>query len=188
MGFAIQDGQQIVAHMHYLNPTSQTLTPAPKYQWYTIDPSTLTQQLYPFAWELKNFSVPPNTNQKFSAQCALSQPMHIVNVLPHMHQLGVGLDLAYLGGPKDGQDFLTSPGYAPDATLQMQYTPAVDLSQGTGFSMSCAWNNTTTQTIIEGTGINEMCMVFGYGWPKSGTYSAVFSAGGTTSCIPTISP
>jgi hypothetical protein len=24
----------------------------PKYQWYTIDPKALTQQLYPFAWEL----------------------------------------------------------------------------------------------------------------------------------------
>jgi hypothetical protein len=188
MGFAIKDGQQIVARMHYLNPTSQPVTPTPKYQWYTIDPSTLTQQLYPFAWEMKNFSVPSGTSQKFTAQCALAQPMHIVNVLPHMHQLGVGLDLAYLGGPMDGQPFLTSPGYAPDSTLQIQYTPAVDLSQGTGFSMSCAWNNTTAQTITEGTGINEMCMIFGYSWPKGGSYSAIFSPGGTTACLPTIAP
>jgi hypothetical protein len=188
MGFAIADGQQIIAHMHYLNPTSGTLAPKPKYQWYTIDPATLTQQLYPFAWEMKGFSVPPNTKQTFTSQCTTSQPMHIVNVLPHMHQLGVGLDLAYLGGPKAGQQFLTSPGYAPDSTLQMQYTPAVDLSQGTGFSMACTWNNTTGQTIVEGTGINEMCMIFGYGWPQSGTYSAVFTPGGTTNCIPTIAP
>jgi hypothetical protein len=188
MGFAISDGQQIVAHMHYLNPTSGTLTPTPKYQWYTIDPATLTQQLYPFAWEMKNFSVPPNTRKTFTSQCSLAQAMHIVNVLPHMHQLGVGLDLAYLGGAQDGQQFLTSPGYAPDGTLQRQYTPAVDLSQGTGFSMSCTWNNTTGQTIVEGTGINEMCMIFGYSWPKGGSYSAVFTPGGTTSCVPTLAP
>jgi hypothetical protein len=188
MGFAISDGQQIVAHMHYLNPTSAPLAPKPRYDWYTIDPATLTQQLYPFAWELKNFSVPPSTQKTFTGQCALGQPMHIVNVLPHMHKLGVGLDLAYLGGPQDGQPFLASPGYAPDGTLQRQYAPAVDLSQGMGFSMSCTWNNTTGQTIVEGTGIDEMCMIFGYAWPKAGTYSAVLSAGGTGSCLPTVAP
>ncbi|MFI5043018.1 MAG: hypothetical protein ACHQNA_14430, partial [Acidimicrobiales bacterium] len=188
MGFAIKDGQQIIAHMHYLNPTSQQLTPVPKYQWYTIDPATLSQQLYPFAWELKNFSVPPHTKQTFTGQCATSQPMNIVNVLPHMHQLGAGLDLGYLGGKMAGQPFLSSPGYAPDSTLQVQYTPAVDLSQGTGFSMACTWDNTTGQTIVEGTGINEMCMVFGYAWPKSGAYSAVISPGDTSSCFATIAP
>jgi hypothetical protein len=183
MGFAVKDGYEIVAHMHYLNPSSQVVTPKPKYRWYTIDPKTVTQQLYPFAWELKNFSVPPHTQQTFTGSCATASPMHIVNVLPHMHQLGVGLDLSYLGGPKDGQAFLMSPGYDPNGTLQEQYTPAVDLSQGTGFSMSCAWNNTTDQTIVEGTGINEMCMIFGYAWPAAGAYSAVFSAGGTGSCF-----
>lgn len=186
MGYAVKPGYQIVANMHYLNPTSETLTPKPKYQWYTIDPKTLTQQLYPFAWELSTFSIPPYTQQTFTGACALSSPMHVVNVLPHMHQLGVGLNLSYLGGSLDGQPFLTSKGYDPDSTLQVQYTPAVDLGQGTGFSMSCTWNNTTDQTIVEGTGINEMCIIFGYGWPEDAAYSSVFSAGGTSSCFSTV--
>jgi hypothetical protein len=188
MAYAVKPGYQIVANMHYLNPTSETLYPKPKYQWYTIDPKALTQQLYPFAWELGTFSIPPQTQETFTGSCALSSAMHVVNVLPHMHRLGVGLDLAYLGGPLDGQKFLTSPGYDPDSTLQIQYTPAVDLGQGTGFSMSCSWDNTTDQTIVEGTGTNEMCIIFGYGWPETATYSADFTAGGTGNCFSTVAP
>ena len=123
-----------------------------------------------------------------TGSCALGSDMHIVNVLPHMHRLGIGLDLSYLGGPLDGEKFLTSSGYNPDSTLQIQYTPAVDLGQGTGFSMACSWDNTTGQTIVEGTGTNEMCIIFGYGWPESAAYTALFSAGGTGNCLTTVAP
>jgi hypothetical protein len=186
MAYAIKRGYQIVANMHYLNPSSQTVTPKPKYVWYTVDPKTLTQQVYPFAWELSTFSIAPHTAATVTGSCALGSAMHVVNVLPHMHHLGTGLDLAYTGGPLDGQEFLTSPGYDPSGTLQIQYTPSVDLGQGTGFSMACSWDNTTDDTIVEGTGVNEMCIVFGYGWPAAATYSAVFQAGGPAQCLATV--
>jgi hypothetical protein len=188
MAYAVKPGFQIVANMHYLNASSTAVHPVPKYRWYTIDPKTLTQQVYPFAWELSTFSIPPHTTQTVTGSCALASAMHVVNVLPHMHHLGTGLDLSYLGGPLDGQQFLASPGYDPSGTLQIQYTPAVDLGQGTGFSMACTWDNTTDQTIVEGTGQNEMCIIFGYGWPEPATYSTLFSAGGTGSCFATVAP
>jgi hypothetical protein len=46
-------------------------------------------------------------------------------------------------------------------------------SQGDGASFSCTWSNTTDQTVVEGVGSNEMCMLFGYGFPGASTYSAV---------------
>jgi len=49
--------------------------------------------------------------------------------------------------------------------------------------MSCGWNNTTDQTIVQGTGINEMCIVFGYAWPQAAAYTALFSAGDTSKCV-----
>ena len=85
-----------------------------------------------------------------------------------------------------GQPFLSSPGYAPDSTLQVQYTPAVDLSQGTGFSMACTWDNTTAQTIVEGTGINEMCILFGYAFTPANAYSTV--ASGPDDCLAVNAP
>jgi hypothetical protein len=186
MAYAVKPGFQIVANMHYLNPASTAVQPKPRYQWYTIDPKALKQQLYPFAWKLTTFSLPPRTQQTVTGSCALPSAMHVVNVLPHMHHLGTGLDLSYLGGPLDGQPFLSSPGYDPSGTLQVQYTPSIDLGQGRGFTMSCSWNNTTDQTIVQGTGINEMCIVFGYAWPQPATYTALFSAGDTSQCVATV--
>lgn len=180
MGYRIKDGYQIVAHMHYLNPSAQPVTVSPKYHWYTIDESKMTQELFPFAWQLTGFTIPPHTQQSFVGACDFASGMHVVNVLAHMHQLGVGLDAAFLGGHFDGQRWLTSPGYSPTQTLQRQYQPAIDLSQGAGMTMTCTWNNTTDQTIVEGTGINEMCIVFGYGYPQAKSFSAQISPGADT--------
>ncbi len=179
MGFRIKDGYEIVAHMHYLNATSQVLTVAPKYEWYTVDESTITQELYPFFWELSNFSIPPHTQQTFVGACDFPNPMRVVNALAHMHQLGVGLDVGFFGGQYDRMQWFTTPGYNPNGSLQLEYQPAVDLSTGnaTGISMSCTWNNTTDQTVVEGVGVNEMCMIFGYGYPQTAAYSARMSPG-----------
>lgn len=59
-----------------------------------------------------------------------------------------------------------------------QYEPAVDLSDADGFSFSCTWRNTFDRTIVEGTGDDEMCMVFGYAWPVDHSYNAFAQDGG----------
>ncbi len=183
MGYRVKDqGFEIVARMHYLNVTSQPLTLAPKYEWYTIDESTLTTELAPFAWELTNFSIPPHTQQTFAGSCNFPTGMHIVNVLPHMHKLGVEFDAAFMGGPLDGQKFLESPGYDPEKGVQQQYDPAIDLSQGNGMTMSCTWNNVTDQTVTEGVGNNEMCIIFGYAYPPAQTFSATIGGPEARQC------
>jgi hypothetical protein len=175
MGFRVKDqGFAIVAHMHYLNPSSQPVTVAPKYQWYTIDEGSVATVLSPFFWRLQNFSVPPHTQQTYTVECDLPAGMHIVNVLPHMHRLGTNFQVGFVGGPFDGQAFLDSPGYSPDKGVELQYDPAIDLSQSNGVTMSCTWNNLSDQVVTEGTGNNEMCMLFGYSYPGSATYT--FSA------------
>ena len=63
-------------------------------------------------------------------------------------------------------------GYDPTNGVMQVYDPPIDLSQGDGSSFACTWDNTTDQTIVEGTGINEMCMMFGYGYPGATTYTA----------------
>jgi len=180
MGFRIKDGFEIIAFMHYLNTTTQPLTIAPKYQWFTIDESKLTQELYPFFWQLTNFSIPPHTQQTFIGQCDLPTTptnMMVVNALAHMHQLGTALNVSYVGGPWDGKNWFETPGYSTTTSLQLQYAPAANITAGTGIRMECTWNNVTDQTIVEGTGINEMCMMFGYSYPAQSTYTFKVSPG-----------
>lgn len=184
MAYRIKDsGFEIVARMHYLNPSSAPVTVTPRYEWYTVAESSVTQELGPFAWRRSGFSIPPHAQFSAVSTCDFPSGMHIVNVLPHMHQLGVSFDAAFLGGALDGQRFLQSPGYDPTSGVAQQYDPAIDLSQGKGVTMTCTWNNTTAETIVEGVGINEMCILFGYGYPLGKLYSAQVSGPESRECI-----
>lgn len=181
-GYRVREGHEIVARMHYLNPSDAPLAIAPTYEWFTIDEAKLVHELGPFAWVYSNFEIPPQAELTVTGDCRLpgDHPMHVVTALPHMHELGRALDATYVGGRFDGQKFLDSPGYDPDRGVLVQYEPAVDLSDATGIRFSCTWKNTHDKTIVEGIGDNEMCIVFGYAWPADRSFSAL---AGKDSCL-----
>ena len=184
MGYPVSEGYEIVARMHYLNATSETITLAPSYDWYTIDEATVEHVLGPFAWVLSNWEIPPLTEKTVEANCRLPGEMHLVNLLPHMHGLGTAFFGSYMGGARDGEQFLDSAGYDPDSGVLTQYTPAIDLSQGEGASFGCTWMNTFDKPIGEGVGDDEMCILFGYAYPYEGAYSALATEVGCAMLAP----
>lgn len=173
-GYRIRDDFEIVARMHFLNPTDQEITVSPTYEWFTIDESTLVHELGAFIWMYSDFELPPMATTTVTADCDLpgQHPMHVVSLLPHMHRLARALDATFVGGPFDGMKFLDSPGYDPDNGVLTQYDPPVDLTDATGIKFSCTWTNTFDRTIYEGVGDNEMCMIFGYAWPVEKSFTA----------------
>jgi hypothetical protein len=173
MGYPIADGYEIVARMHYLNPTTEPVTVAPRYEWFTVDEAKVTHVLGPFIWVLKGWEIAPLSDKTVSADCYPPAPMNVVNALPHMHALGTEFFGSYLGGPHDGLRWLDSPGYDPEGGVLRQYTPAIDLSIADGSAFGCSWENHFDKTIVEGVGDNEMCMLFGYAYPYEHSYSAV---------------
>jgi hypothetical protein len=178
-GYRVNESYEIVARMHFLNPTDQPLTVAPTYEWFTIDESTLVNELGPFVWMYNDFSILPRAEHTVTAECYLpnDHPTHIVTALPHMHKLGRALTAAPIGGPFDGQRFLDSTGFDPEEGVLVQYEPPVDLTDAEGLTFSCSWQNTFDKVIVDGVGDNEMCMVFGYAWPVNKAYSAIAQPG-----------
>jgi hypothetical protein len=172
MAFPVKDGFEIVTRMHYLNAGQESVTVAPTYQWYTVDESTVTTVLAPFIWIYSGFQIPPGATYTVEGDCNFPPGMKIVSLLPHMHALGTRFTAGFIGGALDGQLWLDSKGYDPVNGVMQVYDPPIDLSQGDGASFSCTWVNTTDQTIVEGVGQNEMCMLFGYGYPAATTYTA----------------
>jgi hypothetical protein len=156
------------------------MTVAPTYEWFTIDPTKLTQELAPFAWAYQGFEIPAGAEVTVTGDCRLpeEQTMHVVTVLPHMHSLGIAMSAEYRGGDRDGERFLDSPGYDPGDGVLRQYDPAVDLSIANGMRFSCTWKNTLDHTVYEGIGDNEMCIIFGYAWPLGSSYSVQATASG----------
>ena len=99
----------------------------------------------------------------------------IVDVMPHMHKLGTAFTASFVGGPHDGELFVDSSGFNPDGLIQ-SFEPALEVEQG--FRFSCSWQNTFDKVIVEGTGDNEMCMLFGYAYPYEAAFSAMSVPGG----------
>ncbi|MEZ4227479.1 MAG: hypothetical protein R3B13_41455, partial [Polyangiaceae bacterium] len=176
-GFAyrVKDGYEIVARMHFLNTSSKPLTLAPEYQWYTIPESDVGEELGAFIWVLSDFEIPPKSELSTETECWIDKPMKVVDAMPHMHALGERFFAGYVGGERDGENFLDDKGF-DEASDIYSYQPAIDLSQGNGFRFGCTWKNTHDKTIVEGIGDNEMCMLFGYSYPADSAYSAKATA------------
>jgi hypothetical protein len=189
MGFPIGDDSEVVLRMHYLNVTQEPIDVAPKYEWYTIDEAKVTHLLGPLIWRYAAFEIPPNAELTVSTDCTLgaAEPMHIVDMMPHMHKLGTSFTAGFIGGELDGQLFLDSAGYNPDGLIT-SFDPAAVIQPGDGFSFSCTWKNTFDKTIEEGVGDDEMCMMFGYAYPYESAMSAFAAPGGGCALLPSPKP
>ncbi len=188
MAYRVKAGFEIVFRMHYLNTTPEPLVVQPEYEWYTIAEEDLVEELAPFAWMLTNFEIPPRTLHEEVSECVFEEPWTIVNAMPHMHALGTRFWVGHSGGPKDGEIFLESDGYDPDEGVIFQWDPGVGMSQSDGAFWGCEWDNTFDKPIVEGIGDNEMCILFGYGYPAGSAYSALAGAGAGCAAIRGPSP
>lgn len=177
MAYRLPRDQEAVFRMHYLNASPAPMTIAPTYEWFTVDEQTLTQELAPFAWKYGEFTIPAKSDFSVRAECDFRAPMHVVSVLPHMHRMGRAFTAGFVGGPLDGRNWLVSTGYDPERGVMQLFEPAVDLSQGLGtaytVSYSCVWRNDLEYDVHEGVGDNEMCVLFGYGYPPGAVFTVL---------------
>ncbi len=177
MGYPIEDDAEIVLRMHYLNATAEPITLAPRYEWFTIDEAKVTHLLGPFIWQYENFHIPPHSELTVTADCPIPRPTFMVDLMPHMHKLATRFYASFYGGEHGGEIFLDTPGFNPDGLIR-SFDPALDFTGADGFTFSCTWNNTFDKEIVEGTGDNEMCMLFGYAYPYDAAFTALASPGG----------
>lgn len=185
MGYPLGDDWEIVFRMHYLNTLPTPVTLAPKYEWFTIDEAKVTQLLAPFVWMYSDFEIPPRSEMTVAADCIfLDVKPRFVSLMPHMHKLGTRFTATAIGGAHDGELFLDSPGYNPDGVI-VGFDPPLDLTDADGFRFECTWNNTHDKTIVEGVGDDEMCMLFGYGFPYE---AAMTSYAVGQSCAVVVAP
>ena len=115
--------------------------------------------------------------------------MHMVQILPHMHALGVALPelpgraAGWAGDP--GPDKLRRArrdGYPP-VSARRRAEPG---RQGNGIRFACNWENPFDKVIEFGVGDNEMCIAFGYAYPPQNAASA--GASEDVDCLPILPP
>jgi hypothetical protein len=119
--------------------------------------------------------IPPRTTQDVVGTCdpVTREPIHILSIWPHMHQLGVHstIVLNRAGGAKE--TLHNAPFNFDD---QRSYARDVTVNDGDTITSTCRYNNTTALPVTFGTNTeNEMCYNFVTAWPA---HSLSNTAGG----------
>ncbi len=124
----------------------------------------------PFRLTYYDLDIPGFTEARFTSSCNLSNTyesaagkpldLKLYYVLPHYHYLGNYFDLTVLGGPRDGESVFRIDGFNADANGG-GFPEPIDLTDATGFSFTCGYDNWTDKTVGWGIGDQEMCVMLG---------------------------
>lgn len=159
---------RIVAGTHVLNTGDEPITTEIGMRLVTMPEQEVEIQLVPGHTRNKDIALPPHAASSFTSECEiastyqnlLSRPMDVKihYVSPHYHQLGTYFEMAYLGGPRDGEVFYRHDGYGEN--FGHRFDPPIDLTaaEATGYSFTCGYMNPRDETVYWGLADQEMCM------------------------------
>jgi hypothetical protein len=103
----------------------------------------------------------PGTEQSATGTCPINKDVTILDIWPHMHQLGTHMTVLHAGV---GTVLHDEP-YAFEE--QRHYPTEVNVSAGEGIQVTCTWINDTGSMVEFGDSSNqEMCFAGLYLYPK----------------------
>lgn len=187
-------GTQLNIQWHFFNTTDQTQTTRASVQLCTV-PASERPHAASITWigteDLNGTKytggpgMPPRQRSSFTATCdparrgmSPTEPIHIVAVWPHMHQLGRRMEATV--NHRDGtQSVIFDKPF--DFNHQFHYMLAYDLAAGDTLSVKCSYENTTDRGVAFGeSSEDEMCFLYTYAWPAHALDNNAFSLIGST--------
>lgn len=158
----------IIGNTHVHNMTEERITTNMRLRLQTAPRDRVSTLLVPARFSYYDLEILPRARATFTAECDLSGPYREVMgepleyvlhyVLPHYHGLGVVAEMAVAGGPHDGLVLHRHEGFGTN--FGRAFEPPVDLAAlgATGLRFTCAYDNTTEETIEWGIHGDEMCV------------------------------
>lgn len=163
----LAEGTPVILQMHLLNATGQRV----------VSDSTVDLEMAPAGATLQpvgtwvlgplTINLPPNQRTDVNSSCVRHPTLqHVFAAFPHMHQLGVALQVST--GADGGASLVSVPhwNFANQGLLPVTDTA---IPADTPIQTQCSYMNTTSNTVTFGlhTG-DEMCVVALYYWPAVG--------------------
>ena len=164
---------RIVATAHLLNPSAKAVDTTMRVRIDSLPSTQVTTHLTPFRLSYFDLDIAASTKSDHTGTCDIATPyrarvggpfgLRLHYVLPHYHALGSGFRLAYVGGPHDGEAFLSQSGMFGEA-LGHTFPQPLDFAQlgATGIRFTCEYTNPRMQAVGWGVGDQEMCLMLGF--------------------------
>lgn len=176
------EGREVVAAIHWLNTTAETVTSEIAYDFFTMPGELVENELAPFTYENRSFSVPAQTKADVTTTCEIPTPGKVVSVLPHAHKRTVHFSIDLIDPQGAVQPVFEDGAFDGESDLHV-FEPALDLTGFAQLRYTCTVQNDLDDTIGWGIGENEMCMIFGYMYPKEAQQVGIVYEGSTTCTV-----
>lgn len=168
---------KLLAQIHLLNPTDQTLKLSPSITLTPLAKQDVTTVMAAISFENHALGLPPNKQSRFTLDCdlaPLSQQLYdqgqapapapdwkIYYALAHYHTLGTGLTLEAVKPDGTATQIFTTSNRVGDS-LGGPIDPLFDMTGYTRLRFSCDYYNNTANTVPWGVGSNEMCVYLAF--------------------------
>jgi hypothetical protein len=153
-------GQGIRLNAHYVNTTSQDLSPTVVVKLRRVAADAKYQRAGLFTMTTLNVDVQPYQSKTIPVDCTAPADMSILSVTSHMHRHGVAFrsDVA-------GQSLYTSSTW--DDPPRQFFDPARQIKMGDKIHFECDFVNRTASALTfgESASTNEMCVLLGQFYP-----------------------
>lgn len=162
VAFELPAHARIIGDVHLLNTTPDSMTTTLSFEVYGIEASTVRVPLQPMAFTNTALELAPLMRTRARMQCATPVPdFDVYYVLPHYHQLGVGMQITVAGGPMDGSLLFESDvPYGEPAGRT--YDPPLSITGALGLGITCEYDNPRAEPVRYGVGDQEMCVTLIY--------------------------
>jgi hypothetical protein len=167
MGFKLTtDGREVATSIHFLNPSNERKRVEIVYDFYTMPPEKVVNDLVPYYYDNFAFEIAANTTADITTTCNLFGAGNIVSLMPHTHERAKQFTVDLLMNDGSEQRIYTGGSFDLESDIEVFAQP-IDLTNARQIRHTCTVQNDLGAPIRYGNGTNEMCTLFGYMYPPS---------------------
>ncbi len=174
---------KLVAQIHLLNSTDDTINLAPSIGLTPIPDAEVTTVLAGVSFENQSIALPPHAESAFTVDCDIATThqqvfgrppdFNLYYGLAHYHAMGTGLTIEAVKDDGTATTAFTTSARVGD-TLGGPIDPLFSMVGYSRLRFTCDYTNSTDQTVPWGNGSDEMCVFLAF------SDSPDFWAGGVT--------
>lgn len=173
VAMGVHAGAVVLLNVHYVNPSSEDLTPEVRLNLYTVPEAEVKTEgdiLFLYNPLIK---VPANGTATARMRCPVHKDITLANVQSHMHRRGVG----YAAGLAGEAPFYENTSWS-DVPVKA-FEPGLVIKAGSALDYHCDYKNPEAHDVYQGAkSTDEMCMLIGSYYPADPATSRCATADG----------
>jgi hypothetical protein len=162
VGHVFYGGQKIAIDYHYLNVGQDPIPAKVKLNFHVVPDAQVQHIARTAGFNNLTIYTPPGGRSSHLAECSVTRPVLIGELVRRTQSRGTGFSVWYSGGERDGQPVWYSPD--PNAS-RVAFAEPLQLAAGEGFRFECDYRNTTGVELRYGVNAtDEMCTLNATYW------------------------